>query len=188
MNFKQLKTLNKELSTVLAPRHLAIVIFDYVGSSFQKIRAIIHLERRMPHATAKETRQIYSMGGSIAPMISASFCPRRPFQRRRMIKSPIESHLFSPGYPLGHRCDGRPQNENIRTKLLAQSIYIPPPFHCQNAPPFLECAWLSSQLNARTFELTSKHRLTKKIRVRGLTMKRKHVTAYRTVQREKRSL
>lgn len=65
--------------------------------------------------------------------------PLRVFQRGKsgMIKLPIDSHLFSslplppnaPPSPLaiddgGHRCYGRPQNENNSRKAACASIYI----------------------------------------------------------------
>jgi len=45
-----------------------------------------------------------------------------------MIKPPIDSHLFSPlrARDAGHRCYGRPRNENERQAACA-SIYIRPP-------------------------------------------------------------
>lgn len=70
------------------------------------------------------------------PSLSAALSTRGTQRGRRgtarMIKLPIDSHLFSTPPPAmagdaGHRCYGQPQNENNSRKAACASIYIPQP-------------------------------------------------------------
>lgn len=87
--------------------------------------------RRIARTTIEKSRQICSIERSIGPLPPPPlhrFVPDVPFNEGGWLSPRSNPIYFPAGNPLGHRCDGpplpRPQNENIRTKLFARSIYI----------------------------------------------------------------
>jgi len=75
---------------------------------------------------------ILSQQPSLSAALSTRGTQRGRRRTARMIKLPIDSHLFSTPPPAmagdaGHRWYGRPQNENNSRKAACASIYIPQP-------------------------------------------------------------
>lgn len=87
-------------------------------------------QRAIPLASSSGLPKAFCPSSRAFPLLFQRKGPRRTGGLHpRMIKLPIDSHLFSaPRIPLlatGHRCYGRPQNENNSRKAACASIYIP---------------------------------------------------------------
>lgn len=152
------------------------------GRGRNKSRVIIHSGRRIARTTIEKSRQICSIERSIGPPISASFCPRRPFQRRRMIKSSIESHLFSAGgtpWGTGAMADHK-------TRTFVQSC-LRNRFIFSRQKPFSAASVGQHVAESMLSNVATKHRLTKKIRVAGLPMKQKRAIVCTPVSQSVRS-